>query len=560
MNKTKDQIQSAVYRGKSANEYLGFGVISFYRDAAVQGGADNVYLGKDGEKKRFLSARKRAADFFKQLYETSKQTLPEEDADIFDIYGDLCMDEDLLDAVLERIEDGQGAASAVLEASEVIALTFLSIEDEYISQRASDIRNTAKEIVRKISEEGREQRANPPLSSDTEGKKEERRIIIADDLTPADTMRIDTKSVSGFVIYGGSGSSHTSILARSLGIPCIIRAERIDETLEGAFAVIDAKEGVINVNPDVESMREYAKRASEESENGRRLEKVRYAEPISKSGRRMHVYANIGSLADLESSYIDAAGGCGLFRSEFLFLESQTIPSEEEQFSVYKQLCLRFGRRPAIIRVLDIGADKIPSYIKSLSSEENPALGVRGIRFLLREKELFRSQLRAIIRASAFGNAAIMLPMITNANEILEVRELIAQIKNELRYNEIPFSEEIPLGIMVETPAAAIMSESLADHCDFFSIGTNDLCQYTLAADRQNSALGDLIEENLEPVFRLIKYSAEQIHAKGGWIGICGEAASNESLTERFLDMGIDELSVSLPYVLKIKQSVIHAD
>ncbi len=562
MSKIQEQISSAIYRGTSANEYLGFGILSFYRESSANEESLSVYLGEEAEKQRFLDARERAAEAFRHLYERSKQALSEEDADIFDIYGDLCMDEDLCDAVLEKIENGQGAVSAVLDSAEEIALHFLSIDDEYISQRAADIRNTAKEIVSKLTEKEKpaESSSLPRHSSDKGPKKEERRIIIANDLTPADTMRIDTKRVSGFVLYGGSGSSHTSILARSLGIPCIIRTQKIDENLEGAFAVIDAKEGVLNVNPDVESMREYAKRASEESENGRRLEKIRYAEPISKSGRRMHVYANIGSLTDMESSYIDASGGCGLFRSEFLFLESDRIPSEEEQFSVYKQLCTRFGRRPAIIRVLDIGADKIPSYIKSLSSEENPALGVRGIRFLLRERELFRSQLRAIIRASAHGNAAIMLPMITNAHEILETREMIAQIKNELRYEEIPFAEEIPLGIMVETPAAAIMSASLAPLCDFFSVGTNDLCQYTLAADRQNSALGDLIDQNLEPVFRLIEYSAEQIHKAGGWIGICGEAASSESLTARFLDMGIDELSVSLPYVLKIKQSVIHAD
>lgn len=541
--------QNSTFRGIGANEYLGFGVLSFFDDCGDE--ADPGFLGKEEEIARYLSARERAAEAFRRMAESSRKSIGKEEAEIFEIYADLCLDEDLSDLVQARVSDGLGASVAISKAANELAKRLEAIDDDYLKERGNDIRNAAKEIRRHIVKSCRQDAADD--------KRSERRIIVAADLSPADTVRIDKAKTAGFVLFNGSKSSHTSILSRALGIPCIIGCEEIDRSHDGEFAVIDAENGILTVNPDVELMRTYAHRASIESENSRRLESVRYIEPISASGRRMHVYANIGSLDDIDNSYTDAVSGCGLFRSEFIFLENEALPSEEEQFSIYKKLLTRMGERITVIRVLDIGADKIPPYLSTAKREENPALGIRGIRFLLSHRDIFRSQLRAIIRASKFGNAAILLPMVTCEEEILEVREMISTVKNELRYEEVEFAERIPLGIMIETPASAIMSDSLAGLCDFFSIGTNDLCQYTLAADRQNPDVDKLIDNNRKPVLRLIRYAAEQIHAHGGWIGICGELASDASLTEEFLDMQINEISVALPYVLKTKQAIINS-
>lgn len=541
--------QNTVLRGISANEYLGFGVLSFFDECKEE--KSDVYLGEREELERFVAARASAEAAFREMAESSQSAIGREECEIFEIYADLCIDEDLYDTVKRHINCGMNASAALTAASDEIAARLMAIDDDYLRERGEDVRNAAREIRRHLTGECRTDKVTSHRS--------ERRIIVANDLTPADTIRIDKTTTAGFVLFGGSRSSHTSILSRALGIPCIIGCERIDRCHEGEFAVIDAESGTLTVNPDVELMREYAHRASIESENSRRLETVRYIEPISASGRRMHVFANIGSLDDIDNSYTDAVSGCGLFRSEFIFLESRALPSEEEQFEIYKKLLTRMGERICIIRVLDIGADKIPPYLTSLKKEENPALGIRGIRFLLSERSIFKTQLRAIIRASKYGNAAILIPMVTSECEIAEVRELISEVKNELRYEEIDFAEKIPLGIMIETPASAIMSDSLSRLCDFFSVGTNDLCQYTLAADRQNPELDPLIDKNRESVLRLIGYASEQIHARGGWIGICGELASDPSLTERFLDMQINEISVSLPYVLKMKQSIINS-
>ena len=541
--------QNAVFKGISANEYLGFGALSFYEDCRDE--ADHSYLGRDAEVARFKAARGAAEEAFREMAHSSQSAIGHEECEIFEIYADLCIDEDLSDAVEGHIDDGMDAASAITAAADDIAKRLEAIDDEYLKERGTDIRNAAREIRRHLT-------AKCP-DNGTNDKSSERRIIVAFDLSPADTVRIDKARTAGFILFGGSRSSHTSILSRALGIPCIIGCERIDRRYEGQFAVIDAEKGTATVNPDVELMREYAHRASIENENSRRLESVRYIEPISSSGRRMHVFANIGSLNDLDNSYTDAVSGCGLFRSEFIFLESKRLPSEEEQFEIFKRLLMRMGERVTVIRVLDIGADKIPPYLNSIKKEENPALGIRGIRFLLSQRQIFKSQLRAIIRASVFGNAAILIPMVTCEDEIHEVRELISEVKNELRYEEIEFAERIPLGIMIETPSSAIISDKLAPLCDFFSVGTNDLCQYTLAADRQNPDVDFLTEKNREPVLRLIRYAADQIHARGGWIGICGELASDTTLTEAFLDMQINEISVSLPYVLKMKQAIINS-
>jgi phosphotransferase system enzyme I (PtsI) len=541
--------QNATFHGIGANEYLGFGVLSFFEDCTEE--VNTEYLGKEAELVRIRKAKHEAAEALRDMASRTEGSLGNDEAEIFEIYADLCLDEDLSELIEAYVSDGFGASAATAKAADELARRLEAIDDDYLKERGSDIRHAAREIRRHLSGGCKAATAN------TDGN--ERRIIVANDLSPADTVRIDKSKTAGFVLFGGSRSSHTSIISRALGIPCMIGCERIDSRFDGEFAIIDAKNGALTVNPDVELMRAFAHRASIESENSRRLESVRYTEPISSGGRRMHVFANVGSIDDIDNSYTDAVSGCGLFRSEFIFLESDRLPDEEEQISIYKKLLMRMGDRITVIRVLDIGADKIPAYLAPQKKEENPALGIRGIRFLLSNKDIFKTQLRAIIRASKFGNAAILLPMVTCESEILEVREIISEVKNELRYEEVDFAERIPLGIMIETPASAIISDRLAELCDFFSVGTNDLCQYTLAADRQNPDVDMLINNNREAVLRLIQYAADQIHKKGGWIGICGELASDTSLTERFLDMNINEISVSLPYVLKMKQAIINS-
>ncbi len=548
--KKEQEKTSVCVNGIGVNDCFGFGVISFFRSKKHPAGS--AYLGMEEESERFEKARSKAAKSFEKLKETSTGKLSSEECEIFDIYRDLALDDDLKDEVFSLIEAGRNAEAATLFASEKIAERLMLLDDEYLRERAADIKNVANEIVEKLSDN---QIKNPNIGKRNEPEK---KIIVADDLSPADTVRFDGKEIAGFLLKQGSVNSHTAILASSLGIPCIVSCEGLGENFEGAFAMIDASKGKCVINPSEETVLEYTELLGEREEEKHRLLSLKTITPKTKSGKKINVFVNIGSLIELENDEIESAGGCGLFRSEFVFLEKNKSPSEEEQFEIYKKFFSKFGKKHAIIRLVDIGADKIPSYLYGVEHEENPALGVRGIRFLLQDKNIMKTQLRAIIRASVYGNAGIMIPMVTNAEEIEETRKLICEINSELERENIEHKENIPLGIMIETPASAIISRKLAKHSDFFSVGTNDLTQYTLAADRQNPSLSNLIENNLEAVFFLIEKAANAIHEKGGWIGVCGELASRTKLTERFLGIGVDELSVSLPYVLKIKDKILN--
>jgi phosphotransferase system enzyme I (PtsI) len=429
---------------------------------------------------------------------------------------------------------------------------FESIDHEYLSARAADMRDISARV-----------RAILFGESDTAATGDSSDIIVANDLTPAQTAKLDPERVAGFVTFAGSVNSHTAILARAMDIPALIRAEEFSPDLNGAPAILDARTSTLSIFPTAEEMSDFAdvlrKRDAEKS----RLRTLASLPAVTKSGKKVALYANIGSLPEAEAALRSGAEGIGLFRSEFLFIGRDDLPTEEEQFRAYCEAARLFADRPGpvVIRTLDIGADKVLPALR-LGIEDNPALGLRGIRLCLAHPELFRAQLRAILRASAFGKVAIMLPMISTSSEIAATRKLLAEEKNRLRFEEVAFDESIELGIMIETPAAAIMSRELGRECDFFSVGTNDLFQYTLAADRQNQSLSYLYTEGGEAVMRLIRMAAEGIHAsgEGKWLGICGEMAADSKLTEQLISLGADELSVSPPYNARVKERIREID
>ncbi len=537
------------FRGIGVNERLGAGRLKILKLDAEYG--SDSFLGVTEETSRFLTARDSAARTFSHLAKKSERTHGPEGREILETYESLALDDDLTDAVLLHIHSGENAECAVKKSAEAIERRLSSIDDSYLAARCEDIKNVAREIVRELNGYG---------SFTADDKGDGGIIIVAPDLSPADSMRLELNHIAGFVLFKGSKNSHTSILASSLGISAIVSCETIPDSLDGEYALIDSGAGTVRVSPCNEEREEFEKRIAQSEEEERELEALRDVIPRTKDGRTVRICANIGSLIELSAKSIGHSAGCGLFRSEFIFLDRDSEPDEETQLEIYKKLLAHFGEKETVIRLLDIGADKIPPYFSALAHEENPALGIRGIRFLLREERILRTQLRAILRASVYGNAAIMLPMVTCKEEIVAVKKILSEEIATLANAGIPMREKLSLGIMIETPAAAIMSRELAPLSDFFSVGTNDLTQYTLAADRQNPALINLAEKNREPVMRLIEYAASAIHETGGWIGICGEAASDMSLTERFIQIGIDELSLASPMIPKLKKAVIAAN
>ena len=379
-------------------------------------------------------------------------------------------------------------------------------------------------------------------------------IIAAEDLSPSETASFNRDNVLGFIIKQGSSTSHTSILARTMDIPAVINVSELDASIDGKTVYLDGSEGKIYIDPDNETIEAMSKKAKSEAERKKRLMKLKGKESTTKDGKKIHLYANISTAADIDAAILNDAEGIGLFRSEFMYLDRKTLPDENELFDVYKTIAQKMNGKPVIIRTLDIGADKQAPAL-NLPKEENPALGFRAIRICLERTDIFKTQLRAIYRASIFGNIYIMLPMITSEKEVLQAKEIMSEVKTSLKSENIPFND-VPVGIMIETPAAAVISAELAENVDFFSVGTNDLTQYTLAADRQNTKLSSLYNVENKAVLRLIKMAADNIHRKGKWIGICGEAAADKQLLDIFLSMGIDELSVSSGYVLSVREMI----
>ena len=423
-----------------------------------------------------------------------------------------------------------------------------SLNDEYLSERAKDIGDISSQLICALT--GKEKTENINTSP---------YILVADDLTPSQTVTLDKDKILGFVTFFGTPNSHTSILARAMGIPALVGVGEIENEYDGEYCLLDSENGEMIISPTINEITIFKEKEKEQNriakEHEDYLRELINKPAISKNGHRVLIYANIGSEKEAEGAILNGAEGIGLLRSEMLYLSCDRYPTEDELYYAYKEAITEMKGRRVIIRTLDIGADKQIPYF-NIPKEENPALGYRGVRICLDRKDVFKTQLRAILRASVYGKASIMFPMIVSEKEIIQCREVLEKCKNELFEENYAFDSKIEVGIMIETPASAIMSDKLAKHVDFFSVGTNDLTQYTLAVDRQNPKVAHIGEENREAVLRLIEISANEIHKKGGWIGICGELGADLTLTQKFVDMKIDELSVSSPYLLGIRKRV----
>ena len=537
------------YYGTGISTNLVCGKIKFLQTEKTDKIKVSALESKEKELERFEKARAQAIKEVKELEKRTLATIGEKEAKIFEIHAMLLEDEDYIDAIEGEINGGKGATEAIKTACDSYTEMLEALGDEYLSARCTDIKDISNHLIR-------------ILTGDVSIKKEKEHdpyILIASDLTPSQTVMLDKSNILGFVTFGGTPSSHTAILARAMGIPALVGTGVIEKELDGEFALLNAEKGTLTLCPDKSEISEFEKerqainKIAKEHENY--LRSVMNKPAVTRGGHKVMIYANIGSDLEIASALSNGAEGIGLLRSEFLYLSKNDYPTEEELFSAYKDVAIKMQGKRVIIRTLDIGADKQIPYF-NIPKEENPALGYRAIRICLDRREIFKKQLRAILRASAFGRVAIMLPMVVSLWEIKESKDLIEECKGELSTQGVPFDSKIELGIMIETPAAAIMSEELAREVDFFSVGTNDLSQYTLACDRQNPMVTQICEKNTEPVMRLIKMSADAIHQKGGWIGVCGEMAADLSLTQSFVDMEIDELSVSVPYLLGVRGKV----
>ena len=496
---------------------------------------------------RFETARQQAKDQLRQLYEKTLAQAGEENAAIFDIHQMMLDDQDYLDAVRGLIEQGHdNAARAVQKTGARFAHTFEQMDDEYMQARAADVQDISQRVIDILLGGGQDISALKQPS-----------IIVAEDLTPSQSMLFAADKVLAFATAKGSTNSHTAILARSKGLPAVVHLG--EELLQMAgtcrSAVLDGEKGILILDPSPEQVQQATQKKLEQAQTAAALQKLRGTADRTQSGQEIKLYANAGNLEDLDQALAQDARGIGLFRTEFLYLQADHYPTEVDLLVTYRQAVEKMAGRKIIFRTLDIGADKTAPYFH-LPLEENPALGMRAIRLCLARKELFLTQLRALLRASAFGNMSVMFPMIISVEEVQQACALLDEAKAQLRSEKKAFDEKLEIGIMIETPAAALLSAELAEKVDFFSIGTNDLTQYTCAIDRQNPQLADYVPAAHPAVLKLIKYTAEQAHQAGKWVGICGELAADLSLTETFLRMGIDELSVAAPQVLSLRQKI----
>ncbi len=516
--------------GKSVLKGIAVGKIYLYRKKEFVLTQDKVE-DAEAEIRRFEEAKQKACEQLDALYEKAVKEAGEEQAMIFDVHRMMLDDGDYLDAIRQEILDTKvNAAYAVSVTGDRFAEMFASMDDDYMKARSADVLDISRRVARILAGVGEE-----GIASD------EPVILLAEDLSPSETVQIDKSKILAFVTRGGSTNSHTAILARSMNIPALVQADvELKDEYDGMLAVVDGFEGIIYIDPEAAVLAELLRRKEEADKAQAELEQLKGLDNVTSDGRRINIYANIGSVEDVEKVLQSDAEGIGLFRSEFIYLGREDYPTEEEQFEIYKEVLSRMGGKKVIIRTLDIGADKQVDYFE-LPKEENPAMGYRAIRICLTRQEIFKTQLRAIYRASAYGTAAIMFPM------IISIQEIRAEGK--------PFGE-VELGIMVETPAAAVISDELAREVEFFSLGTNDLTQYTLAIDRQNQKLDGFYDAHHEAVLRLIRMTVENAHAAGIWCGICGELGADTTLTKTFLDMGVDELSVSPSYVLSVRKAV----
>lgn len=531
--------------GKSVFGGVAIGKLMFYQrnDKVIKRThVDDV----DAEWERFQKAKNTAVDQLKGLYNKALEDVGEANAMIFEIHQMMLEDLDYLESIENIIRTQEvNAEYAVATTADNFAKMFAAMDDAYMQGRAADVKDVSERVLDIL------------CGVDT-GFKEmtEPCIIAADDLAPSETVQLDKSKVLGFATQYGSSNSHTAILARTMNIPAVIGlGEDLLEEYSGRDAIIDGFTGTLYIDPDESTLKEMQDKREKDLEQKALLEQLKGKENVTKSGQKINVYANIGNVSDLGAVFKNDAGGIGLFRSEFLYLENTDFPTEEQQFAVYKQVAESMAGKKVIIRTLDIGADKQVDYF-GLDKEDNPALGYRAIRICLTRPEIFKTQLRALYRAAMFGNISIMFPMIISVDEVHRIKEIIAEVKEELKKEGIPYKEDVELGIMIETPASVMISRELAKEVDFFSVGTNDLTQYTLAIDRQNSKLDEFYDPHHPAVLAMIKMAAENAHAEGAWIGICGELGADLELTEEFLKMGLDELSVSPAMVLPLRKRI----
>lgn len=533
-----------VREGKSVFKGVAIGNIFVYKKAEKAVTKETI-SDTAAELTRFEAAKEKAMGQLKMLYEKAKRDVGEEEAMIFDVHQMLLDDLDYNESITGIIEnDKMNAEYAVFMTGEQMAAMFLAMEDEYMRGRASDIHDISDRLISILNGTQVSPEAMP-----------EPVIIVAEDLAPSETVQFDKSKLLAIVTQKGSANSHTAILARTMNIPSLVTTDiEVDQSYHGRCAIVDGFAGQIYIDPDEVTMVKMKEKKKKADEQRALLQEMKGKETVTQSGKHIHLYSNIGGIGDVDAVLENDGEGIGLFRSEFLYLECDNYPSEEVQFEAYKAVLSKMNGKKVIIRTLDIGADKQIDYFE-LPKEENPALGYRAIRICLTRKEVFRTQLRALFRASAYGTLGIMFPMIISVKEIEEIKQFVEEVKLELARENVEMGE-VELGIMIETPAAAVISDLLAPHVDFFSIGTNDLSQYTLAIDRQNQSLDNFFDPHHEAILRLIQMTIENAHKYGAWCGICGELGADMELTARFVQMGIDELSVSPGYTLELRKRI----
>jgi phosphotransferase system enzyme I (PtsI) len=529
------------YTGKAIFKGVAIGRILFY------GKQENTVKRSKiedtaAEIQRYEGARKKSIEQLNSLYTDAVKKVGEENAAIFEVHAMLLDDDDFNDSVHNMIETQKvNAEYAAAVTGENFSRMFAEMDDEYFKARSADMKDISERVISVLT------------GKETNYTFDEPVIIAADDLMPSETVQLDKDKVLAFVTKFGSANSHTAILARTMNIPALINVP-VTPDWDGKMAIVDGHTGTFYIDPDEETVKDMQAKREKDLEARRLLQELKGKENVSLDGQKINLFANIGSLADVGSVLQNDGGGIGLFRSEFIYIGRDTMPTEEEQFSVYKTVAENMAGKKVIIRTLDIGADKQVDYL-GLEKEDNPALGFRAIRICLTKPEIFKTQLRAIYRASVFGRISIMYPMITSVEEVEEIQKIVTQVKAELDADGIPYGE-VEQGIMIETPAAAVISDELAKMVDFFSIGTNDLTQYTLAMDRQNDKLDRFYNSHHKAILRLIQKVVENGHAGGAWVGICGELGADTSLTETFLQMGVDELSVSPSMILPVRDAI----
>lgn len=534
------------YAGKSIFRKVAIGKIFFYEKNTAVVKRTKIDDPK-AELERFEQAKETAKAQLQSLYEKALHEVGDSGAAIFEVHMMMIDDLDYNGSIQNMIESQSvNAEYAVAMTGDNFSKMFAEMDDDYMKARAADVKDISERLVAVLS----------GCDNDM-GNLDEPVILVADDLAPSETVQMDKSKLLAFVTEHGSSNSHTAILARTMNIPAIIGIP-IKKEWHGHMAIVDGYAGCVIIDPDEEEVEKAKKAVAQEEEKQKLLKTLKGQKTITKDGKEIHLYANIGSVVDTAAVLMNDAEGIGLFRSEFLYLESETYPTETEQFNAYKTVAENMAGKKVIIRTLDIGADKQVDYF-DLDKEENPALGYRAIRICLTRQEVFKTQLRALLRASAYGNISIMFPMIISVDEVKKIKQIMEEVKEELREQGVPF-KDVEIGVMIETPAAVMISEQLAQEVDFFSIGTNDLTQYTLAIDRQNPKLDEFYDAHHPAVLRMIQMTIENGHKGGAWVGICGELGADLELTETFLRMGVDELSVSPTFVLPVRNRVRELD